>query len=104
MRARPDVPELVDGRLVAWHLRQRAPEEVLVEAARAGVDVAVLEVDVERGDVGGGEGDAAERGRLEILDVPSEARHDTVGVRLAELLRPGAVAGVELAGGVPDGS
>ena len=39
-------------------------------------------------------------GRLEVLDVRPEALDDPVRVRLAQLLRPGAVAGVELAGRV----
>ncbi len=36
----------------------------------------------------------------EVLDRLAEMRDDAVGVRLAELLRPGAVADVDLPGGV----
>ena len=46
---------------------QRAPEEVLVERARAAVDVAADEVDVRRLDVGGGEDDAPIVAALEVL-------------------------------------
>ncbi len=34
---------------------------------------------------------------VEVLDVPADPRHDPVGVGLAQLLRPAAVAGVDLA-------
>ncbi len=55
MGARADVPEPGDRGLVAGRRRERPPEEVLVERARAAVDVAADEVDVERLDVDGGE-------------------------------------------------
>ena len=44
MRARADVPEPGHGRLVARGLGERAPEQVLVERARAAVDVAADEI------------------------------------------------------------
>ncbi len=93
---RADVPEVVDRRPMSGRLRERPEEEVLVERAGAAVDVAADEVDVQCRDVGGGEDDARERRPLEVLDVAAEARRDPVGVRLPELLRPGAVADVEL--------
>src|SRR5690348_1683809 len=46
-RARADVPQTVDRRAVAGALRERAPEEVLVEAERAAVRIAAHEVDVQ---------------------------------------------------------
>ena len=66
--ARADVPEPRHGRLVAGRLRQRAPEQVLVERARAPVDVAADEVDVQRLEVGGGEDDALQGRLAEVLD------------------------------------
>ena len=44
--------------------------------------------------------DALQRRRREVLDRTAEPRDDPVGVRLAQLLRPGAVADVDLAGGI----
>ena len=100
MRARADVPEALDRRPVAGRRGERPPEQVLVERAAARVDVAGDEVRVERLEVGGREGDALQRRRAEVLDRLAEPRDDPVGVRLAQLLRPGAVADVELARGV----
>ena len=100
MRAGADVPEPVDRRGVTGRRGQRAPEQVLVERARARVDVAADEVAVERFDVGGREDDALQGGRLEVLDRLAEPGDDPVGVRLAQLLRPGAVTDVDLAGGI----
>jgi hypothetical protein len=44
---------------------------------------------------------ATQEGRVEVRDVLREPRLDPVGVALAELLRPGAVADVDLARRVP---
>src|SRR5690242_8427977 len=92
-----DLPQAVDRRAVAGHRGRRPPDEVLVERAGAGVDVAADEVAVERLEIGGRERDALDGGALEVRDRLSDARGDAVGVRLAQLLRPAAVADVELA-------
>ena len=100
--ARADVPEALDGRPVARRRRANGRQSRFWSSAqRAGVDVAADEVAVQRLDVGGGEDDAAQawRSRGSSIDSPSRA-HDPVRVRLAELLRPGAVADVELARGI----
>jgi hypothetical protein len=87
-------------RAVARERGPRPPEQVLVERARAGVDVAADHVR-ERGlDVRRREHDATQDRRLEVRRVAGDARLDPVGVALAQLLRPGAVAGVQLAGGI----
>ena len=44
--ARPDVKQVADGRPVTRLLRERSPEEVLVECERSGVRIAPFEVDV----------------------------------------------------------
>ncbi len=98
MRGRADVPEVVDGGAVPGRLREGAEEEVLVEGTRAAVDIAADEVDVQRGDVGGGEDDAVQGRALEVLDVAAEPRGDSIGIVLADLLRPRTVADVDLAG------
>src|SRR5207253_185875 len=97
VRARTDVPEAVDGRRVARVGGQRAPEQVLVECQRAGVRIAVVEVDVRRLQVGRREGDPLADRALEVRHVPRDASLDAVGVTLAQALRPRAVADVELA-------
>src|SRR5581483_7688847 len=76
------------------------PQEALVELERAAVRVAADEVDVRRLQVGRGEADALQDRALEVRYVPRDPGLDPVGVALAELLRPGAVAHVELAGRV----
>src|SRR6476661_3266670 len=48
----------------------------------------------------GAERDTLESRRLEVANVPREARLDPIGIALAQLVRPLAAAGVELAGGV----
>src|SRR5439155_20164720 len=85
-----------DRRRVARQGGRRPPEQVLVERARAGVDVPADQVHVRLLDVGRRKYDAAEERRLEIRDVAGDPCLDAVGVALAELLRPGAVADVEL--------
>src|SRR6187200_1166539 len=97
MSARADVPEALDRRAMTRRGRERPPEEVLVERAAPGVDVAPDEVRVERLEVDGGERDPAQRGGAEVLDRVAEPGDDPVGVRLAKLLRPGPVPDVELA-------
>ena len=57
------------------------------------VDVCCLQVDR-------GEHDSLAQRGVEIRDVPGNPRLDPVGVPLAKLLRPRAVASVELPGGV----
>ena len=52
------------------------------------------------GDVGRREDDALQRRALEVLDVAAESGGDAISVGLAQLLRPGPVADVELAAGV----
>jgi hypothetical protein len=94
---RADVPEAVDRRLVAGRLREWPEEEVLVEPARAAVDVAADEVDVERLDVRRRHCDTSDRRALEVAYMAPEPRNDAVGVRLAQLLGPLAVSDVELA-------
>jgi hypothetical protein len=79
-------------------LRERTEEEVLVERARAAVDVTSDEVDVQRGDVGGREHDPLQRRPLEVLDVTAETSGDPIGVRLSEHFGPGAVSDVDLVG------
>src|SRR5205823_5468845 len=92
---RADVPYALDGCLV-----RGAPEEVLVECEGAAVRVALHEVHVRRPQVGRREDCAREDRRLEIRDVLREALLDAVRIALPQVLAPGAVADVELAGGV----
>src|SRR5438876_69161 len=98
MRAGADLPETLDRRGVAGARRERTPEEVLVERERAGVRVAMVEVDVRGLQVGGREDDALADRRLEVRHVARDPRLDPVGVTLAQLLGPGSIAGVELPG------
>src|SRR6188472_1395351 len=96
MGARADVPQVFDGRSVPRRRSERPPEEILVERAAPGVDVAGDEVRVQRLEVDGGEDRARECRGAEVLDRSAEPADDSVGVRLAQLLRPGPVADVEL--------
>src|SRR5918996_456047 len=98
MGARADVVEPVDRGRVPRQLGARTPNEVLVERTGAAVDVAAHEVHVGRLEIGGREHDPLQEGRVEVLDLAREASLDAVGVALPQLLRPDAVAHVELAG------
>src|SRR4051812_40273843 len=100
MRARADVPEAGHGSLVTGSLCQRAPEEILVERARAAVDVAADEISVERLEAGRRDNDALQRRGTEVLDRVAKPGDDAIGIRLAELVGPAAVARVEVAGGI----
>ena len=95
-----DVPQAVHGCAMPWRLREGAEEEVLVERARAAVDVAADQVDVQPGDVGRREDDALQCRALEVLDVAAEPGGDAISVGLAQLLRPGSVTDVELTAGI----
>src|SRR3954465_2577673 len=77
-RARADVPQALDRRCVTGAARERPPEKVLVERERAPGRVAVPKVHVQPLEIGGRKHGAAEQARLEIRDVPSESRLDTV--------------------------
>src|SRR5262249_60488600 len=103
MGAGPDVVNAPDRRAVARKRRARPPEQVLVERAGAGVDVAADEVHVGALDVGRREDDALQESGLEIGYVARDSGLDAAGVSLLELVRPGAVARVDLARGVACG-
>jgi len=60
----------------------------------------VVQVDVRGLQVGRREHDALPGGRLEVRNVRGDPRLDPVGVALAQLLRPGAVLRLQLAGRV----
>src|SRR4051812_41834235 len=98
MRARADVPEPFDRRAMPGKTGARPPEEILVERAGAGVDVAAGHVRVESLDVRRRERDSVEDRRLEVRRVRRDPRLDTVGVAVTQLLRPRAVARIERAG------
>ena len=86
MRRGADVPEVVDRRLVPRHPPGGPPQQVLVERARAGVDVAADEVAVEALEIGGREHDALDRRALEVRDLRAQAADDAIGVGLAQRL------------------
>ena len=98
MRARTDVPQADDRSLVAGRFGEWSPQEILVECARAAVDIAPDEVRVEGLDIGRGEHDTLECRRVEIRDRVAEPSDDPVGVRLPQLLGPGAGSDVEITG------
>jgi len=94
------VPEVVDGGAVSRCLCEWAEQEVLVERARAAVDVAADEVDVQLSDVRGGQDDALQGRALEVLDVAAEPGSDPVGIHLAQFLGPRTVANVDFGSGI----
>src|SRR6478609_2485957 len=100
MRARTDVPESGHGVLVTGRLGERAPEEILVERAGAAVDVAADEIAVQRLEAGRRDDDALQRRGAEVLDRVAQPGDDAVGICLAQLVGPAAVARVEVAGGI----
>ena len=100
MCARADLPEVLHRCGVPWARRERPPEQVLVERQRAGVRVAVVQIHVGGLQVGGRERDPLANRRLQVRHMVRDPSLDPVGVALAELLRPAAVAGIELAGAV----
>src|SRR5437762_203521 len=85
MGARTDLIEAAERCRVAGEAPARPPDEVLVERARARVDVAARHVQVRTLDVGRREHDAPQDRRLEVRDLTREAGLDPVGVRLAQL-------------------
>src|SRR5689334_2267004 len=97
-RSRPgagtDVEEVSHRRSVARLLRERPPQEVLVERERAGVRVTLLEVDVRGLQVRGREHDAFANRGLEARNMPCDSLLDAVGVAFAQGLRPGSVPDV----------
>ena len=95
------MPEPVHRRGVTRRLGKRPPEEVLVEPEGAAVRVAVMQVHVCRLEVRRRNADALQQRRLEVRHVPREPRLNPVGVAFAQLRRPGTVADVELARGIP---
>src|SRR5687768_2563352 len=66
VRARPNVVEPCNRRLVSRLRGKRAPEEVLVEGERARVRVAVSEVDVRGLEIGRRQDDSCTNRRLEV--------------------------------------
>src|SRR5439155_3697168 len=72
MRARPDVIEPVDRCAMAGERRAGTPDEVLVERARAAVDVPAGHVHVRGLDVGRREDDALEERRVEVRELAAE--------------------------------
>src|SRR5919107_3936160 len=96
MRARSNVVEAFDRRPVAGEAGARAPDEVLVERARARVDVAANPVDVRRLQVRRGEHDPLQERRVEVLDVAGKGSRDGGGGEPAQLLPPRTVAAVEI--------
>ena len=102
MRGGADLPEPLERRAVAGQLPGRAPQQVLVERARAGVDVSADEVAIEPLEVGGREHDALERGAAEVRDLTAEPLDDAIRVGLAQPLAPRPVADVDLAEGIAE--
>src|SRR6476659_871020 len=95
-----DVVAAGDRRAVPRQRRARPPDQVLVERARARVDVAADQVHVRALDVRRREDDALQERGLEVWDVAGDAGLDAVCIPLLELVRPGAVLRVDLAGRV----
>src|SRR5438034_2694397 len=98
MRAGADLPQPPNRSRMPGARGERPPEQVLVEGERAGVRVAVVQVDVRGLQVGRRQDDALPGRRLEVRDVRGDPRLDLFGVALAQLLRPGAVLRLQLAG------
>src|ERR671935_1992394 len=98
--ARTDVEEVADRGAVARLCGKRPPEEVLVDRERSAVRVAALEVAIGGLEVGRREDDAFEDRAFQVRCPLRETCLDPVRVALPQLLRPGAVLGVELAGAV----
>src|SRR4051794_4034452 len=84
--ARSDVKNVADRSAMTGLLCERPPEEVLVERERAGVRIALLEVDVRGVQVGRGQNDAFQQRRLEVRNMAGKAPLDAVRVALAERL------------------
>src|SRR5438477_8512908 len=91
-----DLKDVADRRAMARLLRERPPEEVLVECERAGVRIAALEVDVRPLQIRRRQYNPFEHCRLEVHNVPREPGLDPVRVVLAQRFRPRAATGVEL--------
>src|SRR5262245_65380746 len=100
MGGRTDLVETRDRRPVTRQARAWPPDEVLIERAGAGVDVASRPVHVRGLQVGRREGHALQYGRVEVADLSCESYLNAVGVGLAQLLRPRSVPDVELPGSV----
>ena len=100
VRAGADVPEPLDRRRVSRRRGRGAEEQVLVERARPRVDVAADPVRVRCLHVRRRHDDAGDSRAVQVRDVAADPLDDPVGVRLAQLLRPGAVADVDLSGRV----
>src|SRR6266705_2528534 len=90
-RARADVKEVADWRVVTRLRREGTPEEVLVERKRAAVGIAPLEVTVGGLQIRRTERDSPEDRAREVRGVARDPGLDPVGVALAEFIRPRAV-------------
>src|SRR5690349_9472772 len=100
MGAGADLPQSLDRSRVPGARWEGPPEQVLVEGDRAGIRVAVMEVDVCGLQVGRREHNAPEDRRLEVRRVRGDPCLDPVRVALAQLLGPPPMLRVELAGRV----
>ena len=100
MRRRADVPDALDRRPVARLRGERRQRKFWSSASEPPYGSPWTRLMFASCRSAGESDDAREDRRLEVRDVPREARLDAVGVALAQALRPGPVADVELAGRV----
>ncbi len=90
MGRRPDMVEAGDGGLVISRNREGAPEEELVDGARAAIRIAADEIDVQALKIGGRIGFAGDHMAAEIVNVAREQSLGAVGEGLAHRLGPAA--------------